>query len=92
MTGSLRKAPSTETQKKKKVFTNSNPDKTCLANPANPVARFFYHLNQHDGLYMLDPHERYTLNSLAIIFTLLAGAYLSVFFIGFIDGLRSRLH
>ena len=76
------------------VLSKTNTDTLCLdTNPSSFVGKRFlwfrkanYRYNLWTGLYMLEPHERWTLNLLFGILATMSCLYACVFWKGFYDG------
>mmetsp|Transcript_13742 Transcript_13742/g.33286 ORF Transcript_13742/g.33286 Transcript_13742/m.33286 type:complete len:107 (-) Transcript_13742:164-484(-) len=79
--------PTRAAPRKKRNLTNTNSDNLC--NYDGPISIWMYRFNLWTGLYMLNPTEQVLFH---IIFWVSIGVsllYFSVFWSGFMEGVRS---
>jgi len=73
------------------ALSKTNTDTLCH----DPNSRFaclrkaFYRYNLWTGMYMLEPHERWTLNILFGLLAVMGVLYTFIFWKGFTDGWKS---
>jgi len=76
----------TTTKTKRKPWTNLNPDCSCLPDNANLVQRWFYSLSLHNGAFVMDRCERWSLFAVFWVCAILMGMHLYSFTSGFWNG------
>ncbi|GAX23068.1 hypothetical protein FisN_15Hh032 [Fistulifera solaris] len=71
----------------KRPWTDTNSDKKCRPDQANIFQRWMYRTDLHNGAYMLNDCEKWSLYAFFWICVYLVGMYLYAFSAGFWHGL-----
>lgn len=76
---------------RRKPLTHTNTDKFCLSSSSSRLSRLWHQLSLLNGTYMLDPFEKIAINTIGLVFIVLAIIYVGVFGRGLVDGYLQSL-